>query len=174
MPRVGTPICDPHPDHVSIGQVGDDCVRAERRRPMRCSQLMSIIAFPAGGRSPLPAPTVPGRHAGLHPRGEQGVCSHGGRGWPIYHGPCQGSGDVWTAEDQAGHEHAASERWHAQRPDSRHEVFPFLTSGHDVRYSHVCMWSGLPDVVRCVRLVQSTGDRSQAVPERINTSFQPL
>ena len=67
--RVESPISDLDPDRVPIGHVHDDRLRAEGRRPMRRGRLMPIIAFPAGGRSPLPVPTVPGRHADVSPGG---------------------------------------------------------------------------------------------------------
>lgn len=35
LARVGPPIRDPHPDHTPIGQVCDNGLRAEGRRPMR-------------------------------------------------------------------------------------------------------------------------------------------
>jgi hypothetical protein len=116
-----------------MGRIGSTPVRgglrAEGRCPTRRSRLMPIIACTAGCQSPLPLPAVPGCHAGLHPGERQGFGPCDGQGWLACHRPCQGTGGLRAAEEQAGHQHAASERRRVQRPGSLHEVSPFLTSG---------------------------------------------
>jgi len=167
LARVGPPIRDLYPGHRPIGQVCDNDMRADGRRPMRRGRLMSIKAFTAGCQSPLPSPAVPGCH-----RGRQRLCPHGGQGWPVYHRPYQGTGDLWAAEEQAGHEHATSQGRPVQRPGSLQEVSPFLDVRDGVGYAYSRVWGRIPGIVRCVLLMQSADDEWQAVHRRINACDQ--
>ncbi len=89
LARVGPPIGELDSDHISMGKGGDDRLRAEGRRPMRRRALRPIRACPAGGRSPLPVPTVPGRHADVSPGGGRGGVPAAARGGPSAPGPAR-------------------------------------------------------------------------------------
>jgi hypothetical protein len=169
MTCMGPPIRDPDPDRAPIGHVGDDRLRAEGRCPMRSGQLMPIIAFPTGGRSPLPAPAVPGRQTDLHLGGRPGLYSQGGRWGPVCSRPCRGAVDVWAAQDEAGHEHATREGRHEQRQSSLYGVPPFLTSWDGGGDAHSGVWGGMRCIARGVRLIPSACADGLAVHSRIGT-----